>query len=1152
MRGKNIYSSLCVALLFALSNSAYTQDPGDLKFSNLTQKDGLSQSTGQTIIQDSQGYMWFGTSNGLNKYNGYDMDVYRHDPDDSTTISGNNISVLYEDKHEQLWVGTNGAGLNLFNRNQEKFIHFKHDYNRPDNGISDNSITSIIELSSGKFWVGTFNGLNFYDTEKQEFIHFFTNPANPKSLSSSYINTLYEDKRGNFWIGTNDGLNIWDPNDGTFSRFLHNPSDEYSISGNDVMKVYEDSKGNLWVGTTEGLNRYNRDEDKFYRYIHDNDDPGSISGNSIFSIMEDSQGILWVGTENNGINAYDRRNKTFRRYKQNLDDPTSINNDAIYTIYENSDNILWIGTYAGGINYVDRKKSKFEYYKYEKNVDHTLSTNSVTSFLEDSLGNFWVGTDGGGLNYFDRTSKEFYVLRHNPNNPNSLSSDVVLALLAGGNGSIWIGYYHGGISKYDVNEKTFEHYKPIRGDRTSLCHNDVFSLYQDKDNNIWVGTNGGGVCKLDIESGEFIQYEVEEGVVRDLLIDSRENFWVATYGGGLKLLDRRNEGIWNFYEGNYGLRSNVVLTIHEDKSKNFWVGTMEAGINLFDRDSLQFKSYNTDHGLPNNEIKGILEDDYGNLWLSTANGLSKFSPKNETFFNYYLEHGLQGNEFNTLAYYKDREGYMYFGGINGFNRFHPDSVKPSSASYPVVFTDFKIFNNTVETGKGSPLDKHISQTEKIVVPYSASVLTFEYAALNFNELKGIRYAYKLEGFEDEWNQVGNKRTTTYTNLRSGNYTLRVRTSNIDGFWNAEEATLALTVTPPFWQTFWFYFLAVLMVGGIIFGGYRFRVRQITRQNRVLVNKVSERTAELNQRNKDLEDALNDLTETRSELIENAHKAGMADIATGVLHNIGNVLNSISTSTSLTGEVLKKSKFEGLFKANKLLIENADNLEEFFTNDPRGKKLIEYYKKLDGSIKEELTVLRQHNERMEKKVQMINDVITAQQNYAGTGLNSEKAEFEKVLDDALIIFSASLERHDIKVKKNIKETPPVNIQKTKLVHVILNILKNAKEAMVESGTPEKRISINIFHQNHKVLLEISDNGIGIKKENLDKVFSHGFTTKQKGHGFGLHSSANYMTEMGGSLKVKSNKDEPGVTFILSFPVNHNNNRKIFYAEETVEG
>lgn len=1139
----------CLIFLFAAAGGAIAQNGRDIKFNHITREDGLSQSSGHVIFQDKQGFMWFGTNDGLDKYDGYEMSVYKHDPDDSTSISGNNISTIYEDQRGNFWVGTTGAGLNLLDRATGEFKHYKTDNRHPDLGISDNSITDILETGKGKFWIGTYNGLNFFNRDKQKFVHFFSNPANPESLSSSYINCLYEDKQGNLWIGTRDGLNLWDDMTGTFTRYQHEPDNPGSLSNDDVMNIYEDDRGNLWVGTANGLNRFNRKTGQFRHYLHDAGDARSISGNSIFSILQDSRGVLWIGTENHGLNTFDYDTGKFYSYTHDEDNPSSLSNNGVYSIFEDNNHILFIGTYAGGINYVDRKKPKFEWYKHDPQSDHPLSTNSVTAFLEDRYGNFWVGTDGGGLNRFDRKTGNFYPMLHDPNNKNSLSSNVVLALMDDHKGNIWIGYYHGGISKYNVRTHTFTHYRHVQGDPTSLSSDDVFVLYQDRKDNIWAGTNGGGVCRFNPKTQTFTKYQAEEGVVRDIYEDSRKNFWIATYGGGLKLLDRRKNTIWNFYEGDNGLHSNVVLTIHEDQQHNFWIGTKEAGLNLFDRDSLRFTSYTTDDGLPSNQVKGILEDKHGKLWLSTNNGVSEFNPQTENFHNYGIEDGLQGKEFNTLAYYKDREGYMYFGGINGFNRFNPDSVNLNSFVHPLVFTDFKIFNKSVPVGKDSPLKKQISRARKIVLPYTASVLTFEYASLNFNAIKGVKYAYKLKGFDTNWNYVGNKRTATYTNLDPGEYTLKVKSANSDGIWNDKSTSLDLVIEPPYWQTTWFYLLSGLFVAAIILVVYRLRVRSIKKQNKRLEQEVSKRTDELHEKNEDLKEALKELQDTRSELLDKAHKAGMADLATGVLHNVGNILNSVNISTSMIEETLENSKFPKFKQANKLLDEHSNDLEEFLLHSPKGKKLLNYYKKLEEPLANEQNQLKKHCDRLNEKVKLIIEAIDAQQNFAKVGRINEKVHLEDVVEDTLKLQSGSIERHGLDIRKDFGATPPVIVQKSKIVHILINLIKNAKEAMTDVDRNERWIIIRTSQDETHVYLSVIDNGHGIADDKIKKIFTYGYTTKDDGHGYGLHTCANYMKEMNGNITVESEGIGQGSCFRLGFPKITETDRNRSYEEQT---
>ncbi len=393
----------------------------------------------------------------------------------------------------------------------------------------------------------------------------------------------------------------------------------------------------------------------------------------------------------------------------------------------------------------------------------------------------------------------------------------------------------------------------------------------------------------------------------------------------------------------------------------------------------------------------------------------------------------------------------------------------------------------------------------------------------------------VEGFEEDWNYVGSQRNATYTNLDPGQYTFRVKASNNDGVWNDEGTSLTLIITPPFWQTTWFYMLAALFIGASMFGIYRLRVRTIRERNQQLEQQVAERTEELKVKNQDLEQTLDELESTKDELVEKAHKAGMADIATGVLHNVGNVLTSVNTSASLIEETAKQSKIEGLIQANLLLRENIDNIDEFIANDPKGKHLLKYYLKLENPLKEEQERLLSQSERLNQKIALINEIIAAQQNYAGIGIHAEQVVLDEIIENALSLQAGSIERHNLEIEKDLQASDPVFVQRSKLIHVLVNILKNAKEAMNGMKPEEKKIWIKTWQQESMIYLSITDNGSGIKEEHLGRIFTQGFTTKSAGHGFGLHSSANYMKEMGGSIEVHQNGEHNGATFTLHMPL-----------------
>jgi ligand-binding sensor domain-containing protein/signal transduction histidine kinase len=1139
-------TSFLLFFIILITGQVYSQPPGSVSFNHLTIEDGLSQNSGITILQDSYGYMWFGTLNGLNKYNGYDIHVYRHNPVDSTSISGSQISYLYEDSERNLWIGTTGAGLNLFDRDSDSFIHFKTDYDESNtqNTFSDNAITSIVEDHLGMLWIGTRNGLNRFDRLSHDFHYYFADEDNSASLSSSEITTLYIDSNQTLWIGTPEGLNYLNEDEETFQHYQHDHDDPGSISHNTITAKYEDRQGNFWIGTSHGgLNLFDRENGTFKAYRYDEEVSNSISGDNILSIYEDSNDVLWIGTENEGLNRFDRDEEKFYTYKSNVSNPGSLNHNSIYSMYENNDRILWIGTYSGGISFLDRKPAMFEHYKHEPFDPYPLSNNSVTSFLKTSNGNFLVGTDGGGLNIFDRLTSEFRPFYHDPDDPETLSSNVILDLHEDSQGRIWIGYYNGGITVYNPEDASIKHYRHDPNDPESINNNHIFDIHEGRNGEFWFSTNGGGVLQFDPDTERFVRIGTETpgiNVTRDLYHDKNGNLWVGAYGGGLIQLNAEDGTLINqYFEGDNGLSSNVVLSIHEDQHENLWIGTFEGGLHLFDRDHQTFTSYSVFDGLPSPAVLGILEDDSGYLWMSTLNGLSRFDPRTETFINYNTEHGIQSHEFNHLAYYKDSEGYMYFGGVNGFNRFHPDHVLMDSTVAPVVLTDFKIFNESVPIGEESPLKKHISQAEKIIVPYSSSVLTFEFVALNYNANKGDEFAYMLEGFDQNWNYIGQRRSATYTNLNPGEYLFRVKASNRDGIWGETEKSLVLMITPPFWKTTWFYLLILILISGGIMGVLRWREWNILEQNKRLEREVSRQTSELFEKNSKLETALKELRETRSELVEQAHKAGMADLATNVLHNVGNILNSVNISSSLINDVLKNTRLKNLKQANRLLEVHIDDPEDFLLNNPKGKKLLQYYLKMEEPLGREYDELMEQNERLSGNIKLISDVIAAQQSYANAGRISEKLSLEKLVDDTLVLQSASIDRHGMKIVKDYQQVDDVNAERSKMIHTIVNILKNARESMSDLDSEEKIIALKIYQDQNNVYLSVSDNGCGILKEDLGNIFVHGFTTKSTGHGFGLHSCANYMKESGGEIHVESEGRGKGTTVTLSFPRDQSN-------------
>ncbi|MGB8953031.1 MAG: two-component regulator propeller domain-containing protein, partial [Candidatus Aminicenantales bacterium] len=831
-----------------------------IKFLHLFMEDGLSQNSIYSIIQDSRGFIWFGTEDGLNRYDGYSFKIYKQDLEDPNSLSAIYIHTLYEDKSGVLWIGTRGGGLNKYDREKDQFIRYQAETNNP-RSLSNNEVFAIHEDKSGVLWIGTNGGgLNKFDRANEQFTCYQADPNNPKSLSHNSVYAICEDKSGVLWIGTRGGgLNKFDRTKEQFTRYQADSNNPKSLSNDEVYAVYEDKSGVLWIGTNGGgLNKFDRANEQFTRYQTDPNNPNSVSNNFIYTIYEDKSGTLWLGTNGGGLNKFDRVKEQFIRYQTDPDDPSSISNNEVDSIYEDRTGVMWVGTRVG-LNIFDREKKQFTHYAYKPNDPNSLSHNLVFSLYQDKSGILWVGTYGGGLNKFDQEKGQFLHYRADPNNPRSLSNDVVRAIMEDKSGVMWVGT-HGGVNKFDQKKGQFIQYRANPHDPGSLSSDIVRSIYEDRAGVLWVGTENG-LNEFDQKKERFTHYfsnpndptSLSHDFVYTILEDRSGVFWIGTNGGGLNRFDRIKKQFFCYKNepGNpNSLSNNFIYSLYEDSSGMFWIGTRGGGLNKFDRRKGTFSHYTEKDGLPNDTIYSILEDNQGNLWLSTNRGISRFNPQTEKFRNYDKNDGLQDNEFNGGAYYKSRSGEMFFGGVNGFNAFYPDKIKDNPYIPSVVITDFQIFNKSApieeETDKHAILTRSITETSEIVLSYKDRVFSFDFAALHFAAPEKNKYARIMEGFEKEWNYVGNRHYVTYTNLRPGKYIFRVKGSNNDDVWNNKGISLKIKIIPPFWQTRWFQGLALVAVLLLISLAYKARTRAIREKNIQLEERVEERTTELQQ------------------------------------------------------------------------------------------------------------------------------------------------------------------------------------------------------------------------------------------------------------------------------------------------------------------
>jgi ligand-binding sensor domain-containing protein/serine phosphatase RsbU (regulator of sigma subunit) len=790
------YLSLIFSLLIFSSN---IRAQNRINFKHLTVEDGLSQSSVTCILQDKKGFMWFGTQDGLNRYDGYNIKVFKNNPTDFTSLINNFIFSIYEDSSGTLYIETQGGGFQKYNPLTESFTRIPKDSINLK-GAEFNSVSPFFEDTSGVQWfggLGAATGLKRVDTKTGKVTIFKHDPKNPSSLSDDKVFSVFRDRSGNLWVGTANGLDELDEKSGKFTHYQNDPNNSNSISNNWVWPIYEDSRGYLWIGTFRGgLNRFNPKTKSFVNFKNDPMDPRSLSTNSIFSIYQDRSGVIWIGNNEGGINYFLPSSQVFNLFTSNPE-----NNNG-------------------------------------------LSDNSVLSMFADRNGNYWIGTRNGGLDKFDYGKNLFKTYLHNPASSNSISSNAIVSIYEDRSGILWIGNLSSGLDAFDTQNNTFKHYKSNPSDPNSLSDNRIYSIVQDKKGIIWIGTYGGGLNKLDPLTGKITRFmhdeknskSISSDAIWSIAIDHAGKLWLGTFGGGVNIFDPTTntaKHIINDPKNPKSLLDNNVTRVFIDSKNNVWVGSTK-GLSRYDRQSNTFKNYREQDGLPNESVFGILEDDKGNLWISTNKGLSRFNPKTEVFKNFYSQDGLQGDEFNQNAFAKDNiTGRLMFGGSNGFNVFNPDRIKENHYLPPIEFTDYMRYNTDNEEGK--PIfEKGISERDSLFLTYKDNIINLQFAGLSYYNNSQNQYKYELVGFNKNWIQLGNKHTVTFTNLSPGKYNLKVIGSNNDGLWNKKGASLFIEVTPPWWKT-----NVAYSIYFIFFVGFLYAIRKVELNRREQKTKIRE-------------------------------------------------------------------------------------------------------------------------------------------------------------------------------------------------------------------------------------------------------------------------------------------------------------------------
>ncbi len=1087
-------------LLFLLIGESIIAQP--LSFRRYSVTDGLSNNTIYCTAQDKFGFMWFGTEDGLNKFDGYTFHHYEYNPTDTHTIPNNVVRALHVDAENNVWVGTD-EGLCLFNQVSGIFKRFNNDSTSKFN-LNSMHITAFAEYGD-YICIGTNGGgVNIYNKKNGEVEKLYRNSTVP---FTRYITALATDEKGSLWIGSS-GRGLVRYNMMTKKSSLYESgNNSNSISENYVASLFVGKNNTVWIGTlNSGLNSLNVSTGQYKLYSNEPGNDASLSQNSVFAITEDKFGTLWVGTLGGGLNALNTSTGRCTRYSNNVNNPSSLSNNTVWCVMVERSGTLWIGT-TYGLNTYDRSQIKFRTTTIQESLN-----NNVFALSAGKDGEIWVGILGNGLANLNKYGRLNKLYRTN----DGLPSDNITALLYTTNGALLAGTTEGlavftsGSSKLNsvsLNNKV-THY--------------ITALFEDSQHNIWVGTKGSGVYL--IKQHDFSKSESIRGVNNNWITgfeeDNNGNIWIGTRGGGINVMQSDGSIKALQYSNSSGsISSNYINCLKKDHNGLIYVGTYGGGLNITESvGSNNFKHFNEESGLPDNIILSIMTNGKDDVWLSTGNGISnvkKTESGQVAFRNFNELDGLQYKYNNGSAAYLGNN-IIVFGGVNGMNIFNPDEIIYNNNKPAVVITSFKLFD------KEHKLDSLISLKKSIVLNYDQNFISFEFSGLNYVFPDKNTYAYMLEGSEKDWVNAGNRRYVAYTNLDHGTYRFKVKAANNDGIWNEDGAYITIVINPPFWRTWWFYTLSALSLILFIYLFFQLRTRNLRRANILLESRVTERTRQLSEekekvekKSTELEKALNDLKQTQQQLIQSEKMASLGQLTAGIAHEIKNPLNFVNNFSKISKELI----------------------DEFLESDSAEDKA-----DIIQTIQQNISKIHEHGARA-------NNIVSSMMMHARQSSNDKQmSDLNKLLDDtATLAFQGMRSTHidfNCQIKKQLQNNlPKLNIIQQDVSRVILNLLNNAFYAVNErhkkqGGSYEPTVTVSSEQQGNNIIISIKDNGTGIPNEIREKIFQPFFTTKPTGQGTGLGLSLSYeiIKAHGGDMRVNTQSGS-FTEFVIQLPVNN---------------
>ena len=1105
-----------LTLALSTANTSFSQE-NKIRLNHFSIDQGLSQSSANCMVQDSLGFIWIGTQDGLNRFDGYSFSIYRPIPDDVNSISDNDILCLLVDKTGSLWIGTENGGLDRFNNSTGTFTSFEYNKNKTGS-ISSNCVMSMSEDKEGNLWLGTYNGLNYFDKSTSKFYHFH-HTQNSQSLSSDTVYSTYIDSKDNLWIGTNRGVDIYNLKSKKIIHYYHN-NDKNSIVCDSIYSFTSDSKGNVWIGTPKGLDKFDYFSKNIVHYKYLISNPNSISSNYINVLYTDNDGIIWIGTDDGGLNSFNPKTGLFTRLENKILESENAIDKQIVSIMKDKEGMIWIGTFGSGVYTYNNKKGQFEIIKVSFKNLNKLQENDVSTICKDDQNNLWIGTNYLGLNKFDKKKQRFIHYEHT-SSAKSISNNSINIIFKDKCGIIWVGTISG-LDKYNPLKNSFSHFKNEPNNSNSLGNNNVNAIAEDQTGNLWLGFTGGGIDKFDPVNNKFIHFvhnpkntnSLSSSDILNLFFDNKGILCIGTDGSGLDRFDTKTGKFVHYIHNSADINSlshSVVFDVYQfpgDTSGNLWIGTGGGGLDLLNTKTGKIKSYTESNGLANNEIYGILGDQKGNLWMSTNHGISEYNTHKGTFRNYDVSDNLQSNEFNQGAFFEGSKGKMYFGGINGLNSFLPDLIKNNSFNPEIVFTSFRVLNNP------DIYSKSIWTTKIIKLSYYDNIISLKFAALSFIDPPRNHFKYVLKGLSDNWIDNGTSNVVTFSSLSPGRYVLYVQGTNNDGTWSRNIASIKIIIEPPFWQTWWFRGIVVFIIVYFIYFIFKLRLRSIEQHEKKLEIMVGEKTIELKSKKEELE-VLNEKQKELLVLLTNSEKE---------LKELN--LNKDKILSVLAHDL--RSPFHGLLGLTDILANNIDEL----TNEETKNAAFHINNTVDNILK------------------LLNNLLE------WSLVQSGRIKFIPAVEDLhgsveLIIklFHVNAEQKSITLKNEIVEGTLVWADKDMVDIILRNLISNAVKFTDRNG----QVKISSKNFDEFVEIKVSDTGVGIDEQKQNKLFNLNaqLTTKgtqnESGTGLGLNLCKELISKHGGSIRVESKIGE-GTSFIFTLQKPSNNQENKIAKEE----